>query len=192
MSSKQNHPKNLHSSSSPYLRQRYQTTKITDDWRRTSRCSTKNSKNYNSKSKSVRCGGIIFNDDGTKILLVRNRYLKDAKNIELWGCPKGHKKKSETYKECSEREIKEETGLNIKLHSGSTWIKASRGIYYPLKVSEYFITNHIDKHEIDKVEWFSISQLHTLNLNCDIDYMKQNLLTYYNRSKKNKYSVFNH
>lgn len=56
------------------------------------------------------CGAIIFKDG--LFLLTLNRKSK------TWGFPKGHVEKGETEKQTALREVKEETGLRVRLLSG--------------------------------------------------------------------------
>lgn len=57
------------------------------------------------------CGAVIFSGNGEKrkFLLIKN------KRSAHWGFPKGHVEKGETNEETALREIKEETGLDVKL-----------------------------------------------------------------------------
>ena len=64
---------------------------------------------YVKKEKS--CGAVVFRRSGSKpeILLIRHR------NGGHWAFPKGHVEKNETEIQTALREIKEETGLEVKL-----------------------------------------------------------------------------
>ena len=57
------------------------------------------------------CGAIVFHrfKDGIKVLLVKNR------NGKYWSFPKGHVEKGESEHQTAAREIKEETGLEVRL-----------------------------------------------------------------------------
>lgn len=56
-----------------------------------------------------RCrGAILLDPEMTKVLLVRG-YKKDAG----WGFPRGKLSKDETAAQCAQREVLEETGLDI-------------------------------------------------------------------------------
>jgi ADP-ribose pyrophosphatase YjhB (NUDIX family) len=56
----------------------------------------------------ISCGAIVVDDN--KILLIRQ-----FKNSDLWGIPKGHLEKDETFVECAKREVKEETGIDVSI-----------------------------------------------------------------------------
>lgn len=58
------------------------------------------------------CGAVVWRDnEGVKeILLIKQFSYKDS-----WGIPKGRMNEGETFEECAVREVKEETGISIKL-----------------------------------------------------------------------------
>ncbi len=60
------------------------------------------------------CGAVIYrkHKGETEILLIRH------KNGGHWAFPKGHVEKQETEEETALREIREETGLKVKLDTG--------------------------------------------------------------------------
>ncbi len=60
------------------------------------------------------CGAVIYrrNEGRVEVLLIRH------KNGGHWAFPKGHVEKQETEKETAKREIREETGLKVKLETG--------------------------------------------------------------------------
>ncbi len=60
------------------------------------------------------CGAVIYrkHEGETEILIIRH------KNGGHWAFPKGHVEKKETEEETALREIREETGLKVKLDTG--------------------------------------------------------------------------
>ena len=60
--------------------------------------------------KEKSCGAVIFNEDMTKVLLIKH-------NRGHISFPKGHQENNETDKETALREVKEETGINIEIIS---------------------------------------------------------------------------
>lgn len=63
--------------------------------------------------KEKSCGAIVYRErDGLEVLLIKH------KNGGHWAFPKGHVEKKETEEETALREIKEETGLKVKLDTG--------------------------------------------------------------------------
>ena len=95
--------------------------------------------------KEVSAGGVVFNSD--KVFLLKNDENK-------WVLPKGHIKSGESYKQAAEREVREETDLNVevKVEIGTTRYK-------------FFWEPH-DKHYDKTVYWFVMTS-------CDNDYHVQ-------------------
>ena len=60
------------------------------------------------------CGAVVFNRgaDGLRFLLIKNRRSAN------WGFPKGHVENYETAEQTARREVREETGLRIRLLPG--------------------------------------------------------------------------
>jgi len=58
------------------------------------------------------CGAVVYKKvpSGSRILLIK-QFAKDP----AWGIPKGHMEHGETYTETAIREVKEETGIDIKI-----------------------------------------------------------------------------
>lgn len=74
-------------------------------------------------------GAVVYRiiNNATRFLLIKN------KRSSNWGFPKGHLEQGETNIEAASREVLEETGIHIKIHSGFE------------SVSRYKIKNKIDK-----------------------------------------------
>ncbi len=64
--------------------------------------------------KEKSCGAVVYRkgENGLEILLIKHR------NGGHWAFPKGHVEKKETESETALREIREETGLKVKLDTG--------------------------------------------------------------------------
>lgn len=64
------------------------------------------------RKKTVSCGGLPYRirNDRVEVLLV-----KQLQHQSSWGIPKGHMNPGETYEQCALREIREETGVQVKL-----------------------------------------------------------------------------
>ena len=106
--------------------------------------------------KTFCCGAFII--DENKVLMIRH------KNGGHWAFPKGHKDPGETDEETAIREVKEETGLDIKIVSEKTYIDNYSIGGYENKFVTYFIANPITKtvttqeEEILEYEWVPIEQ----------------------------------
>lgn len=94
----------------------------------------KHCKSIYKENDNPRCGGIIFNKDYSKVLLVKNR------SCGKWGFPKGGSNKNETKYNCAIREVQEETG--IKLNVDCT-------IFSSIKLDKYYyLLAHIDESKL--------------------------------------------
>ena len=58
------------------------------------------------------CGAVVWrvNEGKLELLLIKQFAHKDS-----WGIPKGHMDKGETVEDCALREVREETGVRVKL-----------------------------------------------------------------------------
>ena len=123
-----------------------------------------NKSNNHVARKHVRCGGIIFSNNGKHIVIVQNKYMFKEKNKILWGLPKGHIKHNETYAECAQREIFEETGIRVSIMESHPKIKINNTYYLPIKLNLSYhdlkkIMHIHDKIEIENISVLSISEL---------------------------------
>ena len=128
----------------------------------------------------IRCGGIIFNHDKTKLLVIMNKYLHDFNGCEKWGLPKGHIEINESIQSCAMREIYEETNLNVIIDDTTPHIRDKEEIYYILYANETVPVFAHDTNEIAKVLWKPINELYFVNCNRGL----KHLLTKINRIKK--------
>lgn len=72
------------------------------------------SNNKKRLKKTTSCGALTYRVIGgnVQVCLIKQFQHKDA-----WGIPKGHLNDNETLEECAIREVKEETGLVVKLEN---------------------------------------------------------------------------
>lgn len=70
------------------------------------------SKKNKERRKTTSCGAVVWrlNEGRLELLLIKQFEHKDS-----WGIPKGHMDSDETLDECALREVKEETGVTVKL-----------------------------------------------------------------------------
>lgn len=115
-----------------------------------------------------KAGGIIFNKDLNKVILVLNR-LSYQKGENKWGLPKGHIEKNEKINMCAMREIKEETGLEFQLFSRHRCIKINNSYYFiiVLNTNQDIDLQPLDNNEIIFTKWFDLEEIQKLNKNYD-------------------------
>jgi len=104
------------------------------------------------------CGGIIIYNDKfrNKIYII----IINDRASSKWGLPKGGIEKNESYIECAMREIKEETGLNIKLTENTKKIKIHGTYYYLINLINMNINiKPIDTNEISAIRWIDINKI---------------------------------
>jgi len=78
-----------------------------------------------SKEFLAKSGGILLNENN-RILLVQSRANK-------WGFPKGSLEPGETFEECAEREVFEETSFKISVSDADPKIKFHKGCIFFFK-----------------------------------------------------------
>ena len=106
------------------------------------------------------CGAVIYWRDGEalKVLLVRN------KNGRYWSFPKGHMEVGETEHQTALREVREETGLNVRILSGYRQLSDYSPFGNIKKRVVFFLAEsktgavHIQRSEIDSYCWASFEQ----------------------------------
>jgi ADP-ribose pyrophosphatase YjhB (NUDIX family) len=113
-------------------------------------------------NKAIECGGIIFDENFEKLLVV---YQKASKK---WGLPKGHMTVNEIKNNdkltCSKREIKEETGLNLNNIPNTILGKENMNnklfyIYQLLYPINRLSLSPEDKNEILHVVWVNLNTI---------------------------------
>lgn len=114
------------------------------------------------KKKLIRCGGIIMNESLTHVVGVMNYESLDN---QKWGLPKGHLKSFETIQNCAEREIFEETGLQLEITDETPYKKLNDTFYFIFVIKDNTIFRIHDHHEIAEVKWLELDTLSNLSLN---------------------------
>ena len=111
----------------------------------------------------MKAGAIIFNRNFDRVLLVKNR------DSQKWGFPKGGSKHNENYIQCANREVKEETNINLT-DNGNIFgsIKLSHYVYLLgfLKESVQYKIN--DWKELDSIKFVKIENICLLNSNSSL------------------------
>ncbi|MDD6388038.1 MAG: NUDIX domain-containing protein [Bacilli bacterium] len=105
------------------------------------------------------CGAIIFNEG--KVLVVRQI-------SGFYGFPKGHVEIGETEKETAIREVKEETGLDIKIISDKRYTQSYIVKENVHKDVVFFIAkleNNNEKRQVEEIEeilWIDINEVENI------------------------------
>ena len=128
-----------------------------------------------------KCGGIILNPQGDKVLCVMNKYTLNGGEYKF-GLPKGHLNNNESLAECAQREIFEETGLNFNLDEFKYFYKMRNVRMYIFKLDEYKQLKINDKSEIALLEWYTINELKQLTTNREIKFLISALNNYKNKT----------
>jgi len=126
-----------------------------------------NSNNYLSKininvlnNKIKKSGCFIHSPDKDKVLLVQSRG-------QMWGCPKGSVKENEETIDCAIREVKEETGIDLKRSDLLYSIILDEKVeYFPLEMKECMVDIQLnddsDANDANGIGWFNVECLDDL------------------------------
>jgi 8-oxo-dGTP pyrophosphatase MutT (NUDIX family) len=132
-------------------------------------------------TRKKRCGIILityltkprkFMSEGLSILLVRGR------DSGIWSLPKGVINEGESEEQCAVREMFEETGIKVMLHSDSAKIDIGGNIYYFVNIIGSEMSDEdlvafenqrlVTYDEIDKVSWVSFKDMKYIDCNKDL------------------------
>lgn len=112
---------------------------------------------------AISCGAVVYRKDGngTSVLLV-----KQAGQHPGWGIPKGHVEPGESYLATALREVKEETGIDIKIVTRLPHVIMKKNLYRKV-VIPYLAVQSCDSaprcdhknSEVIDVKWFDINEL---------------------------------
>jgi ADP-ribose pyrophosphatase YjhB (NUDIX family) len=115
-------------------------------------------KDYNNTKKSFyknfkKSGAFIYDPKQNRVLLVQSRG-------QLFGPPKGSLNLDEKYKDAAIREVKEETGLDIKLdESKSYFIKYSKFYYLEMDTCKINVQTTIENNDANGITWIKLECL---------------------------------
>lgn len=116
-------------------------------------------------------GGILKTtaaDGQQKYALVRGRYTGK------WSFPKGHSHFNETPRECTNREVAEETGIH-SLPDAIGYIRIGYGHYYVFDLAEEVPLVPNDTHEITETKWVTLQEMKEMPVNADVsNYCQRN------------------
>jgi len=129
------------------------------------------------KKEVSRAGGLIFNNDRTKVVLVLNR-MSFLKGEYKYGLPKGHLYPYEIIAPFvgAQREIWEETGVFFPVNQFTNSFKIYDTRYYTLQLNNDVVHsfNPTDKREIAYAGWFDIEAVQYLNVNRTLSKIMKN------------------
>ena len=109
--------------------------------------------------RPVRCGAIII-DSSLNILMVKGR------EHGKWGLPKGKEKSNDkSLLNTAIREVYEETSIDITKYNIIKTVKCCSINFFIVKVPENIKFSPIDTKEVEEIRFYSINELHNLNLN---------------------------
>ena len=103
----------------------------------------------------VGVSGVIF-DEQRRILLLRHRYWKAGS----WGLPGGYVEHKERLEDALRREVREETGYEIQVH---TLLQLMSG--YKLRIGVSYVGTviggdfHLDRKEVIEARFFTVDEL---------------------------------
>ena len=117
-------------------------------------------------NQKEQCYGIIplhFGEKGAKAFLIQHV------NGKHWGFPKGHPEEGESFKQTAERELFEETGLQIEHYLSNeplieTYFYLTQGKELIFKEVTYFLAKvstslELNREEVIQGEWFLLKNL---------------------------------
>lgn len=135
-----------------------------------------------STCRMKKCGIILYNQDTCRYLLVLG--LKSQK----WGFPKGHMERGETEQQTALRELKEETGIELRKPLVDR-IRYRNNIYFMVSLYSSDLPLHldiIDTNEIESAKWFSLEDIGNLPIEqCNFG-LKHWIHEYMHRKTKNE------
>ncbi|RST00369.1 NUDIX domain-containing protein [Streptomyces sp. WAC07149] len=99
----------------------------------------------------------IVRDDAGRVLLLRHRMWPEGRQ---WGLPTGYASKGEEFGATVVREVKEETGLDVKA-GALVHLKSGYKLRVEVAYEAAYVggTIHTDSFEILEAQWFSPDQL---------------------------------
>jgi ADP-ribose pyrophosphatase YjhB (NUDIX family) len=98
----------------------------------------------------IKAGVILTNKDTSKVLVVINKNCFDPLKF---GLPKGHREPGETPEQCACRELKEETGVIIRVSPKDPKVIVSETVYYLIKAAAMPKPKPQDTTEIGEARW---------------------------------------
>lgn len=113
--------------------------------------------NYMKKSKIKKAGAIILSSDFKSIALVNHPQKND------WSFPKGHVEGGENFQQAMQREVMEETGMEVKIVKKLPFMEYRNNNEDDVTVAMFLVVFQSSDSKLskgqEKVEWFSIDEV---------------------------------
>ena len=119
-----------------------------------------------------KAGVILTNRDTSKVLVVIN---KNCMEKLKYGLPKGHREKGETIEYCAQRELREETGIILRVSPKDVSVRAGETLYYVLKAQKMLKPNPQDTNEIGDARWVSWEDIKNTDCNRGLRIIREQL-----------------
>jgi 8-oxo-dGTP pyrophosphatase MutT (NUDIX family) len=103
-------------------------------------------------------GGILLREEKNLVFILCVKQKETGK----WGPPKGGKYISETFEQCAQREIMEETSIHIDIDLFSNKISIMNNNYYIVNITNFprkFNFAKIDYKEIEDIKWIEFEEI---------------------------------
>jgi hypothetical protein len=123
---------------------------------------------------TLKAGVILTNFDTTKVLVVVNKDCVDS-GIVKYGLPKGHREEKETVVACAMRELREETGLMVRISKADPKVVVSETTYFLIKASRMFNPRPQDLKEIGECGWVTWDEIMKNDCNRGLRLIKRKL-----------------
>ena len=120
---------------------------------------------FNKRRKGNKIFGTILKTKSSdKYILVK------GKESNKYSFPKGHIEPNETPIECIQRELFEETGIDLTNIEMKSIIRSKIGTYLYCETEYELAINVLDIKEISEAAWYSVEDIKRLLLNADASY----------------------
>ena len=113
-------------------------------------------------SKKSKAGGVLLISENNNIYIL----LVLGRAANKWGIPKGSIEHNESLEDAANREVFEETGININNYNTMKILNHNKSAYKLIKlpgsINDYKLCTN-DPIEIKSVKWFSIKELFNID-----------------------------
>lgn len=118
------------------------------------------------RNVEVSCGAVVYKKDHNKVQIL---LVKQRSDHMGWGIPKGHMERGENYLTTACREVKEETGVSIKVLTRLPHVTLEKRTHNKIVIPYLAIqtcnsnpTSNHEASEVAEVKWFDVDDLPTI------------------------------